>query len=219
MVVPLCKRILTDGKVEVFDSRLRTKVREVQEQMATQGLRVIALCYRPLEAQWQRTQIEENLVFAGLAGLEDPPRPEVPEALRKCREAGIAVIMVTGDHPYTATAIGREIGLVRSADPVVITGDKLRALTDIQLRLALDAPEVIFARVAADQKRRIVEALKGKKHVVAVTGDGVNDAPALKSAHIGIAMGLTGTDVAKEAADMVLLADTFASIVIAVEQA
>src|SRR5262249_50395765 len=165
---------------------------------------------------WQRLLAEQDLVFAGLAGLEDPPRPEVPEALRKCREAGIAVIMVTGDHPYTARAIGREIGLLRSEDPLVITGEKLRALTDTQLRLALDAPEVIFARVGADQKRRIVEALKQKGHVVAVTGDGVNDAPALKSAHIGIAMGIAGTDVAKEAADMVLLDDNFASIVNAI---
>ena len=167
---------------------------------------------------WQRARVEEDLIFAGLAGLEDPPRPEVPEALRKCREAGIRVIMVTGDHPFTAMAIGREIGLIRSDDPMVITGDELRALTDTQLRLALDAPEIIFARVGADQKRRIVEALKEKEHVVAVTGDGVNDAPALKSAHIGIAMGITGTDVAKEAADMVLLDDNFASIVNAIEE-
>lgn len=175
------------------------------------------MSYRPLN-DWQRAEVEANLIFAGLAGLEDPPRPEVPEALRKCREAGIAVIMVTGDHPFTAKAIGREIGLIRSDEPLVITGDELRALTDTQLRLALDTPEIIFARVGADQKRRIVEALKRKGHVVAATGDGVNDAPALKSAHIGIAMGISGTDVAKEAADMVLLDDNFASIVNAVEE-
>jgi sodium/potassium-transporting ATPase subunit alpha len=218
MVVPLCNRILSAGEILPLDDKLRVKVREAQEAMASQGLRVIAMSYRPLEAHWQRPQAEEDLIFAGLAGLEDPPRPEVPEALQKCREAGIAVIMVTGDHPYTAKAIAREIGLSRSDDPLIITGDKLRALTDIQLRLALDAPEVIFARVGADQKRRVVEALKQKGHVVAVTGDGVNDAPALKSAHIGIAMGIAGTDVAKEAADMVLLDDNFASIVNAVEE-
>ena len=126
--------------------------------------------------------------------------------------------MVTGDHPSTARAIAREIGLVHSDSPLTITGHEIRALNDTQLRLALDAPEVIFARVGADQKRRIVEALKRKGHVVAVTGDGVNDAPALKSAHIGIAMGIAGTDVAKEAADMVLLDDNFASIVDAVEE-
>ena len=218
MVIPLCNRILADGEIRLFDDNLRVKVREAQEAMASQGLRVIAMSYRPLQASWQRLNVEEDLIFAGLAGLEDPPRPEVPEALRKCHEAGITVIMVTGDHPFTAKAIAREIGLLRSDDPLIITGDKLRLLSDIQLRLALDAPEVIFARVGADQKRRVVEALKQKGHVVAVTGDGVNDAPALKSAHIGIAMGIAGTDVAKEAADMVLLDDNFASIVNAVEE-
>ena len=218
MVIPLCDRILDDSKVCPFDSHLRAKIRQAQEAMAGQGLRVIAMSYRPLNDDWQRAEVEANLIFAGLAGLEDPPRPEVPEAFRKCREAGIAVIMVTGDHPFTAKAIGREIGLIRSDEPLVITGDELRALTDTQLRLALDTPEIIFARVGADQKRRIVEALKRKGHVVAATGDGVNDAPALKSAHIGIAMGISGTDVAKEAADMVLLDDNFASIVNAVEE-
>ncbi len=218
MVIPICNRILGDGGVRPFDDQLRTRVREAQEAMAAQGLRVIAMSYRPLAAAWERARVEEDLIFAGLAGLEDPPRPEVPEALRKCHAAGIRVIMVTGDHPATAIAIGREIGLIRSDAPLTITGDKLLALTDIQLRLALDAPEIIFARVGANQKRRIVEALKEKQQVVAVTGDGVNDAPALKSAHIGIAMGLTGTDVAKEAADMVLLDDNFASIVNAIEE-
>ena len=186
--------------------------------MAEQGLWVLALAYRPLEPQWQQGQLEEDLVFAGLVGLEDPPRPEVRAATRRCGEAGIRVIMITGDHPHTATAIAREIRLVRSESPGVITGEQLRHLSPIQLRLALDAAELIFARVSADQKMRIVEALKQKRHVVAVTGDGVNDAPALKSAHIGIAMGITGTDVAKEAADMVLLDDNFASIVNAVEE-
>ncbi len=124
------------------------------------------------------------------------------------------VIMVTGDHPHTARRSPGRSGSSGRTIPAVITGEQLRrAVTDIQLRLALDAPEIIFARVGADQKMRIVEALKQKRHVVAVTGDGVNDAPALKSAHIGIAMGIAGTDVAKEAADMVLLDDNFASIV------
>lgn len=126
--------------------------------------------------------------------------------------------MVTGDHPSTAQAVAREIGLIQSDKPLVVTGEKLGGFTGTQLRLALDEPEIIFSRVSADQKMRIVDALKQKQHIVAVTGDGVNDAPALKSAHIGIAMGITGTDVAKEAADMVLLDDNFASIVNAVEE-
>ena len=217
-VLPLCSRALTDGHPGPFGDVLRERVSGAQEAMAEQGLRILALAYRPLEPQWQQGQWEEDLVFAGLVGLEDPPRPEVPEAIRKCGEAGIRVIMVTGDHPHTARAIAREIGLIRSESPSVITGEQLRHLSSSQLRLALDAAELIFARVGADQKMRIVEALKQKGHVVAVTGDGVNDAPALKSAHIGIAMGITGTDVAKEAADMVLLDDNFASIVNAVEE-
>jgi sodium/potassium-transporting ATPase subunit alpha len=126
--------------------------------------------------------------------------------------------MVTGDHPHTAAAVARDIGLIKSAHPVLVSGDELRRMSQAQLQLALDAPEILFARVAADQKMTIVEALKRKGEIVAVTGDGVNDAPALKTAHIGIAMGITGTDVAKEAADLVLLDDNFASIVAAVEE-
>jgi magnesium-transporting ATPase (P-type) len=126
--------------------------------------------------------------------------------------------MTTGDHPRTALAIAREVGLVESASPVVITGEALRHLPEVELRRLLESSEVIFARIAADQKLRIVEALKQQGHVVAVTGDGVNDAPALKNAHVGVAMGIMGTDVAKEAADVVLLDDNFASIVNAIEE-
>ena len=217
-VLPLCSRILLDGKANPIDRGLREDIIAAEERMAEQGLRVLALAYRLLNAGVARERLEQDLVFAGLVGLEDPPRAEVPDALRTCREAGIRVIMVTGDHPRTATAIAREIGLVRSENPTVVTGDQMRTLSDTQLMLTLDTPELIFARVSADQKGRIVEALKNKKQIVAVTGDGVNDAPALKSAHIGIAMGIAGTDVAKEAADMVLLDDNFASIVNAIEE-
>jgi magnesium-transporting ATPase (P-type) len=126
--------------------------------------------------------------------------------------------MVTGDHPSTATAIAREVGILRSGAPTVLTGEQLARLSNVELQLALDNPEIVFARVAADQKLRIVEALKHKQHVVAVTGDGVNNAPALKAAHIGVAMGVSGTDVAKEAADVVLLDDNFASLVNGVEE-
>jgi sodium/potassium-transporting ATPase subunit alpha len=217
-VLPLCSRIHIEEDARLLTPELRARISEAQEEMAEHGLRVLAFAYRPLEREWDRETLEQQLIFSGLVGLEDPPRQEVLEAIGKCREAGIRVIMVSGDHPRTARAIAREVGLVQSDAPLLITGDDLRALSESQLRLALDAPEIIFARAGADQKRRIVEALKHKKHVVAVTGDGVNDAPALKSAHIGIAMGLAGSDVAKEASDMVLLDDNFASIVNAIEE-
>jgi magnesium-transporting ATPase (P-type) len=186
--------------------------------MARDGLRVLAFAWRELEEGHDGAQVERELILCGMVGLEDPPRPEVRDAIGKCREAGIKVIMVTGDHPHTALAIGRQIGQILSETPTIITGEQLRKLSEIQLRLALDAPDIIFARVGADQKMRIVSALKKKKHVVAVTGDGVNDAPALKMADIGIAMGVIGTDVATEAADMILLDDNFASIVAAIEE-
>lgn len=217
-VLPLCQHILIDGKIRPLGAEEKVRIGQAQDAMAHQGQRVLAFAYRKLAVGYGRERLEEDLIFAGLAGLEDPPRPEVPEALRKCQEAGIRVIMVTGDHPRTATAIAREIGLVKSDSPTIITGEQLRRFSVIQLQLALDAQEVIFARVVADQKTLIVEALKQKGQIVAVTGDGVNDAPALKAAHIGIAMGIAGTDVAKEAADMVLLDDNFASIVNAVEE-
>jgi calcium-translocating P-type ATPase len=217
-VLALCSRQLVDGEARAFGQRERESVTVAQETMAAGGLRVLALAYRPLPANWEHAELECDLIFAGLAALEDPPRPEVPAAICKCREAGIKVIMVTGDHAHTAQAIARAIGMVQSNEAVTVTGEQLRKLSATQLQLALDAPEIIFARVSADDKRRIVEALKHKQHIVAVTGDGVNDAPALRSAHIGIAMGIAGTDVAREAADMVLLDDNFASIVGAVEE-
>ena len=215
-VLPLCTRVLLEGEVHPLQPTVQQRIVAAQETMAEQGLRVLALAYRLVEAGTERERLEQDLVFAGLVGLEDPPRPEVHDAVRTCREAGIRVIMVTGDHPRTAKAIAREIGLAR--DPAVVTGEQMRSLSDTRLMLTLDTPEILFARVSADQKRRIVEALKNKSQIVAVTGDGVNDAPALKSAHIGIAMGIAGTDVAKEAADMILLDDNFASIVSAIEE-
>ncbi len=217
-VLPLCRHRLLDGAIVPLGPEDRQRIASAHDALAQQGLRVLAYACRRPGAGHDRERLEEDLVFAGLAGLEDPPRPEVPEALRKCREAGIKVIMVTGDHPRTAAAIAREIGLLQSDHPTIITGAELRRFSAIQLQFALDAGEIIFARVVADQKMRIVEALKNKGQIVAVTGDGVNDAPALKAAHIGIAMGIAGTDVAKEAADMVLLDDNFASIVNAVEE-
>jgi calcium-translocating P-type ATPase len=206
-----------DGQAERrLTDAARRQWLDAQDRMARDGLRVLAFAYRRV-AKLEEAR-EDKLVLCGLAGIEDTPRPEVPQAIARCHEAGIKVIMVTGDHPSTALAIGREIGLIRGARPAVIRGDRMAQLSATELQLALDAPEILFARVSAEQKMQIVEALQAKGHVVAVTGDGVNDAPALKAADIGIAMGQAGTDVAREAADMVLLDDNFASIVAAIEE-
>ena len=218
MVLPLCTRVQIGTKTLPLTPALREKFAAAQEALAEKGLRVLAFASRTAAEEEPKENPEHDLTLLGLVGLEDPPRPEVPDAISKCHQAGIRVIMVTGDHPHTARAIAREIGLIRGEAPIVICGDELRRLSDIQLQLALDAPEIIFARVGADQKLRIVGALQKKGEIVAVTGDGVNDAPALKKADIGIAMGLSGTDVAREAADMVLLDDNFASIVAAIEE-
>ncbi len=217
-VLPLCTQIGIGGKLLPLDAELRERFAAAQETLAGKGLRVLALAHRAVAENESTENLECGLTLLGLVGLEDPPRPEVPDAIRKCFDAGIRVIMVTGDHPHTALAIAREIGLVRSESPTVIIGEGMRRLSNIQLQLALDAPEIIFARVSADQKLRIVTALKHKGETVAVTGDGVNDAPALKKADIGIAMGISGTDVARESADIILLDDNFASIVAAIEE-
>jgi sodium/potassium-transporting ATPase subunit alpha len=218
VVLPRCHEAQVNGAPVPFTAELQAQFRAAHEAMAAEGLRVLAFAHRVVPAGCARDHFEEQLTLTGLVGLLDPPRPEVPAALAQCRAAGIKVIMVTGDHPHTALAIAREIGLVRSAAPMVITGDELRRRSNTQLQLALDAPEILFARVGADQKLRIVTALKRKQEIVAVTGDGVNDAPALRKADIGIAMGRSGTDVARESADMVLLDDNFASIVAAIEE-
>ncbi|HZX32748.1 MAG TPA: cation-transporting P-type ATPase [Rhodocyclaceae bacterium] len=215
-VLPCCVSHWTRHGVRPLDEEGRRALVAAQEDMAEQGLRVLALAGKAMTAD--EVPAEADLVFYGLVGLEDPPRPDVPEAVSRCRSAGVRIVMVTGDHPHTALAIAREIGLVREPDPVVLKGSDIAELTSAQLQLALAAPEVICARMSAEQKMRVVQALQQKGEVVAVTGDGVNDAPALKAADIGIAMGRSGTDVAREAADIVLLDDHFASIVNAIEE-
>ncbi|MDD5383725.1 MAG: cation-transporting P-type ATPase [Gallionella sp.] len=213
-VLPLCSAMLVQGARLPLDEASRTKLLSAHENMTERGLRVIALAYRSLPQH--AAQSETELIFAGLIGLVDPPRPGVAEAIATCHAAGIRVIMITGDHPHTASALAREIGLAQN--PVAVTGDKLRTMSETDLLLLLDESEVLFARTGADQKMRIVQALQRKGEIVAVTGDGVNDAPALKCADVGIAMGVSGTDVAKEAADIVLLDDHFATIVAAIEE-
>ena len=218
-IAPLCSRVLAEGEPRPFTPQLRSTVLAAQNAMAEDGLRVLALAYRPLDSQWTPRGSGTGSRVGRTGRAQDPPRPEVPAAIRKCREAGIRVIMVTGDHPRTALAIAREIGLVHSDEPVGDHGRRLRTSPTSQLQLALDAPEIIFARVAADQKLRIVAALQQQGH----DRGGHRRrrqrcARAARAPHIGIAMGITGTDVAREAADIVLLDDNFASIVSAIEE-
>jgi calcium-translocating P-type ATPase len=217
-VLPLCASVHTAKGVVPLKGAYREDFLAAENRLGERGLRVLALAWRGVDEGLAPERWESDLVLCGLVGLEDPPRAEVPEAMRRCREAGVRVIMCTGDHPETARAIAREIGLARSAHPRVVTGDELRTLSPTQLQLALDTDEIIFARMAADQKMQVVKALRGKNEIVAVTGDGVNDAPALKHADIGISMGASGTDVAREASDLILLDDNFASIVGAIEE-
>jgi calcium-translocating P-type ATPase len=213
-VLPLCGATVDSGQVIPLDDAGRARLLAEQERMAERGLRVLALAYRALPPHSEPHEAE--LVFAGLVGLADPPREGVVEAIATCHGAGIRVIMITGDHPRTASALARETGL--ATQPLAFTGDQLRKMSDPDLQLLLDEPGLIFARTSPDQKMRIVQALQRRGEIVAVTGDGVNDAPALKCADIGIAMGVSGTDVAKEAADIVLLDDHFATIVAAIEE-
>jgi len=215
-VLPLCRTWLDGDASRSVDEASLECFRRAQDDMAERGLRVLALAWRPLAATEEMS--ETDLELCGLIGLEDPPRPDVHVAVNRCHDAGLRVVMVTGDHPKTALALAREIDIVRGATPVVLTGEEVRQMTPASLQLALEAPEILFARVSAEQKMLIVQAEQRRGEIVAVTGDGVNDAPALKSADIGIAMGLSGTDVAREAADIVLLDDHFATIVAAIEE-
>jgi P-type Ca2+ transporter type 2C len=195
------------------------EIREASRRMANQALRVLGVAYRKLDSLPEKItadEIERDLIFVGLIGMIDPARPEVKPAIDKARQAGIRTVMITGDHPDTARAIAGQIGLLRP-DAAVRTGVELEQMSDDDLIKAVEHTDV-FARVSPTHKVRIVEAFKARDEIVAMTGDGVNDAPALKRADIGVAMGITGTDVSKETADMVLTDDNYVSIVSAVEQ-
>ena len=207
-----------DGRQEALTPDHAAGFDEAATALADRGLRVLAFAYRTVAADYAVADVEQDLILTALVGFEDPLRPEVPAAVRACRDAGIKTIMVTGDHPHTALSVARQAGLLSGTDPRLITGVQLARMSDTELQLALAAPDIVCARVTAAQKLRIVTALQRKQHVVAVTGDGVNDAPALRVADIGIAMGISGTEVAREAADMILLDDNFASIVAAIEE-
>jgi Ca2+-transporting ATPase len=212
VIIQSCVRHLTEGSDEPLDDARKAEVLEVARRMASEALRVLAVAYRR-DATLENA--EKEMTLLGLIGMIDPPRPEAKAAIRECEQAGIKVIMITGDHPLTAQAVANELGL--SKDGRVVTGPELEAMDDAELEQAVGSFEVC-ARVSPAHKLSVVTALQKKRHVVAMTGDGVNDAPALKKADIGIAMGITGTDVSKEAAAMTLIDDNFASIVAAVEE-
>ncbi len=220
VILELCTRIEEAGEVRAFHDDDRTQILLTTQRMAEGALRVLAMAYKPLpdySDEATAETAESDLVFVGLAGMIDPPREEVVEAIALCRKAGIKSFMITGDHKLTAVAVGKEIGLLRDdEDDRVLTGTELDQLSDEALSEVVD-DVVIYARTSPVHKVRIAQALKNRGHVVAMTGDGVNDAPAIKTADIGVAMGIKGTDVTKEASDMVLEDDNFATIVGAVE--
>ena len=208
-----------DGRVEPLTESLRLRVLEANAAYAGQALRVLAVAERRMAGTadaWRAGDVERDLVFLGLLAMKDPLRPEAVEAVKTCRDAGIKTVMITGDHKETAVAIARELGIY-DGDGSALSGVELNNLTDEQLAQFVERVSV-YARVSAEHKLRIVEAWKRRGAIVAMTGDGVNDAPAIKAADIGVAMGQTGTDVAKEAADMVVTDDNFASIAAAVEE-
>jgi sodium/potassium-transporting ATPase subunit alpha len=206
-------QIHREGLVRPLHEDERQQLYEQAQHYASQGLRVLALAYNVVDEEDAEA---EGMVFVGLVAMVDPPRPEVPAAVAACKSAGIRIIVMSGDKGETVSYIARKLGIVTA--PKVIEGDQLAAMDSEELVQELRSGEVVFARIAPEQKLAIVEALKEMDEVVAVTGDGVNDAPSLKRADIGIAMGQRGTDVAKEASDIILLDDNFATIIKAIEE-
>jgi Ca2+-transporting ATPase len=219
MILERSISILKDGEEVKLTKKERDQILKTNEEMANQALRVLAIAYRALPKtetkEYDEEKLESDLVFIGLAGMIDPPRAEAKGANELCQKAGIKTVMITGDHKLTAVAIAKELGMMEK-DDMVLTGAELDELSLEDLEKIVEKVAV-YARVSPEHKLRIVRALKDKGHIVAMTGDGVNDAPALKQADIGVAMGITGTDVTREAADMVLADDNFATIVTAVE--
>jgi Ca2+-transporting ATPase len=217
-LLEIATHVWVDDRTELLTEQWRSRIEAANMQLAQNGMRVLGVACRSLEtvpSNGHQASLEQNLTFLGMVGIIDPPRPEVKEAVATCQAAGIRPIMITGDHPLTAQHIARELGIAQNGR--VLTGQDLAALTVEDLRSVVEEVSV-YARVSPEHKLKVVQALQERGHIVAMTGDGVNDAPALKKADIGVAMGITGTDVSKEAADMVLRDDNFATIVAAVEE-
>ncbi|MBD3279055.1 MAG: HAD-IC family P-type ATPase [Candidatus Aegiribacteria sp.] len=221
-VLSVAKYIYRDGKPVPLTDEDRSRIRAMNELYSDKALRVLAIAFRPLDSKgrdYVMEEVERDVVFLGLVGMMDPPKDGVREAVSACRDAKVRIVIMTGDHAITARAVGREIGLSGEGDPTVYTGAELEEMDDPELTDILKRQDsVIFSRVSPEHKLRIVNILEDEKEVVAVTGDGVNDAPALKRADIGVAMGITGTDVAKEAAELILLDDSFPTLVEAVRE-
>lgn len=218
-ILSACQYVWDENDPQPMDDAWQQRIAEANEELASKGMRVLGVAFRPVSDQ-QPTDgdvesVEEQLIFLGMLGMIDPPRPEVAQAIARCRSAGIRPLMITGDHPLTAKHIAEQLQI--TDDGQVITGQELEQMDSGALRETVETTSV-YARVAPKHKLELVQALQDKGNVVAMTGDGVNDAPALKRAHIGVAMGITGTDVSKEASQMVLLDDNFATIVNAVEE-
>lgn len=213
-MLPLCTSVYNGQKAVSMSAQSRKKILAENTKMTAEGLRVIAVCYRD---DYLKAPInEDNMIFIGLVGIEDPPRPEAADAVARCKKAGIRPVMITGDHAGTALSIARRIGIANGTAEVM-TGETLEKISDNELARTINRYSV-FARVTPSHKMKIVKALKANGEIVAMTGDGVNDAPALSAADIGCSMGITGTDVAKSASDMVLTDDNFATIVYAVRE-
>jgi P-type Ca2+ transporter type 2C len=219
-VLQLCSHILVHGKIQKIIDATRTDILTANDEFSRRALRVLGIARRELplrSGSYTAELVEKDLTFLGLVAMMDPPRPEVEQAIQTCRQAGIRIIMITGDYGLTAESLARRVGMVTTLHPTIVTGAELDAMDDLKLQELLDK-EIIFARMAPDHKLRLVSAYQSCGEVVAVTGDGVNDAPALRKADVGIAMGIIGTDVAKEAADIILTNDNFGSIVSAIEE-
>lgn len=219
VLLDLCSHYYENGEIKPLTAAVKEELLNVNQSMAADALRVLGVAYRLWDekpAEVTSEVVEKDLIFVGFLGMIDPPRPEAKQAVKEAKTAGIRPMMVTGDHKATAAAIAKELGIMDEGD-TVLTGPEIENMSDDELTERIEHTSV-FARVSPEHKVRIVEALKRRHHIVAMTGDGVNDAPALKRADIGAAMGITGTDVAKEAADMVLADDNFATIVAAVRE-